>query len=80
MKCPFLPLCCGEKLIKPRLPYLPKKIAASFALFFGIRQTIKNDAEPRPSGWSRSSRFVKETVIVWPEIDLGVMTIMSVIR
>jgi len=71
MKCPFLPLCCGEKLIKPRLPCLPKKNAASFALFIGIRLTIRNDAETRRSGRSRSSGFVKETVIVWPGIDLG---------
>jgi hypothetical protein len=67
----FLPLCCGEKLIKPRLPCLPKNIAASFALFIGIRQTIKNGAEARRSDRSRRSGFVKETVIVWPGIDLG---------
>jgi hypothetical protein len=51
----FLPLCCGEKLIKPRLPCLPKKVAASFALFIGIRQTIKNDAEARRSSSRRRS-------------------------
>jgi hypothetical protein len=68
MKCPFLPLCCGGKLIKPRLPCLPKKIAASFALLIGIRQSMKNDAEAWRSGRSRSSGFVDEAVNVWPEL------------